>query len=527
MKNITLNFLFIISFTFNSNAQVSQEWLYEINSPGIIYGQGNAVVCDQNNNIYVGGTVSKSSTTWPTFIKMNSDGTAIFIDTLSLGNGGFSLTSLFYDNQSTVYATGQLSDSISTMFIAAYDTSGFRIWLHTYLTDDNEEILGVQISKSPNGNLYALGNTYDSLFKSHLYLIQSDLSGNPTWNSNDSGLNVISTFPKKFVIDQNEQIYCLANAQLNGSNNIDIILICYDQNGSVLWYHSINGPLDDDDFDHDINIDNSGNILISGYIQDTVPTNNCLIEKYDPMGNLLWSKIYNMLGSGKILIDQENNIYIDGTDSVFTNLFGISKLDSSGNLLYTRNFNLLNYWEILISDMKMDDSSNIYLTGNGFSLNSVYDFITYKLDTSLNEIWHVQYLDTNTLGESPTSLALDHNGSVYVTGMSNYDQVSTTSNLCLVKYNQGFTTDINNNPDDNVIIIYPNPAINSFTIKLNFEFKNASINIYDIVGQKIFSKNLHNQNEITLNAQNILSKGIYLVKIIDGKKEYNSKLIIE
>ncbi len=177
--------------------------------------------------------------------------------------------------------------------------------------------------------------------------------------------------------------------------------------------------------------------------------------------------------------------------------------------------------------MKMDDSSNIYLTGNGFSLNSVYDFITYKLDTSLNEIWHVQYLDTNTLGESPTSLALDHNGSVYVTGMSNYDQVSTTSNLCLVKYNQGFTTDINNNPDDNVIIIYPNPAINSFTIKLNFEFKNASINIYDIVGQKIFSKNLHNQNEITLNAQNILSKGIYLVKIIDGKKEYNSKLIIE
>ena len=111
--------------------------------------------------------------------------------------------------------------------------------------------------------------------------------------------------------------------------------------------------------------------------------------------------------------------------------------------------------------------------------------------------------------------------------MSNYDQVSTTSNLCLVKYNQGFTTDINNNPDDNVIIIYPNPAINSFTIKLNFEFKNASINIYDIVGQKIFSKNLHNQNEITLNAQNILSKGIYLVKIIDGKKEYNSKLIIE
>ena len=83
MKNQSLTLILFVFFTLNSFSQIQREWVYEINSPGIIYGQGTAVVCDQNNNIYVGGTVSKSSATWPTFIKMNSDGTSIYIDILS------------------------------------------------------------------------------------------------------------------------------------------------------------------------------------------------------------------------------------------------------------------------------------------------------------------------------------------------------------------------------------------------------------------------------------------------------------
>lgn len=121
MKNQSLTLILFVFFTHNSFSQVQREWIYEINSLDIIYGKGNAVVCDQNNNIYLGGTIKKSSTTWPIFIKMDADGNPSCIDILSLGNCCSSTTSLSYYNNATIYTSGQLSDSISTMFIAACD----------------------------------------------------------------------------------------------------------------------------------------------------------------------------------------------------------------------------------------------------------------------------------------------------------------------------------------------------------------------------------------------------------------------
>jgi hypothetical protein len=121
MKNQSLTLILFVFFILYSFSQVQRELVYEINSPGIIYGKGNAVVCDQNNNIYVVGTVRKSSTTWPIFIKMDADGNPLYIDILSLGNGGSSITSYLMITMRLFMLQANYRIQYPTMFIAAYD----------------------------------------------------------------------------------------------------------------------------------------------------------------------------------------------------------------------------------------------------------------------------------------------------------------------------------------------------------------------------------------------------------------------
>jgi hypothetical protein len=77
------------------------------------------------------------------------------------------------------------------------------------------------------------------------------------------------------------------------------------------------------------------------------------------------------------------------------------------------------------------------------------------------------------------------------------------------------------------IFIYPNPTSGRFTIK-NIELKmtKCKLEIYNVLGEKIYSKSNYDQqisNEIDISNS---PKGIYFVKIYDGEKFYSEKIMI-
>lgn len=72
------------------------------------------------------------------------------------------------------------------------------------------------------------------------------------------------------------------------------------------------------------------------------------------------------------------------------------------------------------------------------------------------------------------------------------------------------------------IIIYPNPAMDKFYIKDNF-FLNANAIIFNSQGQQILNKRI-DSDYIDISD---LSKGLYVVKIIDSEKSIITKLIKE
>ncbi|OFX24269.1 MAG: hypothetical protein A2033_17140 [Bacteroidetes bacterium GWA2_31_9] len=93
---------------------------------------------------------------------------------------------------------------------------------------------------------------------------------------------------------------------------------------------------------------------------------------------------------------------------------------------------------------------------------------------------------------------------------------------------ESLPTSINYLITDNSINIYPNPNNGKFLLYLeNFESKNYELQIFDITGQIIYSKNY--ENTVVL-AENIdiseFGSGVYLVKISDGNKVFHKNIVI-
>jgi hypothetical protein len=86
-------------------------------------------------------------------------------------------------------------------------------------------------------------------------------------------------------------------------------------------------------------------------------------------------------------------------------------------------------------------------------------------------------------------------------------------------------TKVEENPAGNKTInIYPNPSQGKFNINCYFDFK--TLEVQTILGEKIFH---FNYNKFGTNYEIDLSgypKGVYLVKVNNGIKIYNKKIVI-
>jgi hypothetical protein len=79
--------------------------------------------------------------------------------------------------------------------------------------------------------------------------------------------------------------------------------------------------------------------------------------------------------------------------------------------------------------------------------------------------------------------------------------------------------------DFNGFNMYPNPATDVLTIKLN-NITSANLSIYDIQGKLIKEHSISNEQNLELNILDLQS-GLYFVKLNTSTKEMVKKLIIE
>ena len=237
----------------------------------------------------------------------------------------------------------------------------------------------------------------------------------------------------------------------------------FSQNSSIEWAGKIGGNYNDGLLD--LHIDSSGNLLTTGYFQVNADLDfgtggytltgvsgfDAFVAKYNNDGNILWGvKFAGTLDSFgfRINSDSQGNVYSAGkffntidfnpgpgvynlTATVgpyaISDIY-ISKLDSNGNFVYAKKIGGLGVKDI--SDLKVDDLGNTYITGyfnkqtffsDSVSLipfvgqDTIYDTFIAKYDTDGNLIW-VKQIGSGSILQRSESLAIDSLGNLLVLG---------------------------------------------------------------------------------------------------------------
>jgi len=330
----------------------------------------------------------------------------------------------------------------------------------------------------------------------------------------------------------------------NGSG--DMFLHAVDNSGNFLWAKTVGGP--GDDIVRSISVSPTQSVFLTGYFTGTVD--------FDPSASV--SNVTSA-GSNDIFVHK----YCKATSSNTNISACYSYLSPSGN--YTWNSNGT-YQDTIANHEGCDSILTINLTLNGTttSTNNI-DACKFYVSPSGNYTWNTNgtYTDTIanfngcdsiitinlTLMQSDTTVTVtngvysvgqsgatyqwfDCNSASAISGATNQTYVPTVNGSygVLVTYNGCTDTtgcyvimDVGLEEHENIQIdVYPNPATYITTISSSNPI--LCIEIIDLTGKIVFTKNTNNSYQIPIDIDTIHS-GVYFIKITHSNGISTRRLI--
>ncbi len=201
-----------------------------------------------------------------------------------------------------------------------------------------------------------------------------------------------------------------------------------------LWTKFYDGPTNRSDIAYAVASDHDGNIYVTGTVFNiTARGIDCGTIKYNSSGDEQWVRLFNGPYSSDdrgrdIAVDDSGNVYVTGetANSPYYDCF-IIKYNSNGDSL----------WTAIRSQgegkrIKIDSHGFIYVAGYT-SINSLEDVLVIKYNSSGDKLWERTFDGSNFGPDYGRSLDVDTAGNVYVTGVVR----DTAGTIALFKYSPG------------------------------------------------------------------------------------------
>jgi hypothetical protein len=473
--------LFITKY--NSNGDVL--WAKKIESNSAASLDENSISIDKDNNLILGGT-------------------ATFVNNL--------YGDISFNSGNLILNFNNISPQDMRYFIAKFDTNGNILWAK----NNQGYSESISIETDDENNIYSIGS-----FKSSVVTFD-------TFSINNKGQN-------------------------------DLFITKYDKNGNVIWVKSYGGSTDD--LPKQIIRTNDGNFTIIGYFgsptitsQNTTLTNNgegwnLFILKIDSEGNIISAvnagtaeNNYNNF----LKIYRNDNFYLFGYFETPTITIGNTKLTKIGNadmyiakyntngiLSWAKNFGNIESTSV-INDITADSNGNIYLASDfssptitfgssTFTNNGIYTTLVLKLNNNGDFIWGKSTLgNIENKGNFPSSIILNYNNDLYLTGVYNSQKVSFDNNIisntdtrAKIYIASLLQTSLSNQEFyTKNVKLYPNPVNSFLNLKNDQTFIGNNYSIIDVTG-RIITKGIIN-NEIDRIDVDNLKNGLYFFNTSNG-----------
>ncbi len=166
-----------------------------------------------------------------------------------------------------------------------------------------------------------------------------------------------------------------------------------------------------------------------------------------PQVNQKWASVFNGTGNGTdnasaMVIDNSGNIYVTGESNTSdgSNDLIIIKYNSDGDTLWVRYYNGAANSRDVGRDITVDSDDNVYVTGESRETTDT-DVITLKYNSSGERQWAAIYNGAANGPDGGLAIAVDNSGNVCVTGFSDGDPntVFRQDDILTIKYSSGGT----------------------------------------------------------------------------------------
>ncbi|MBK9331096.1 MAG: SBBP repeat-containing protein [Ignavibacteria bacterium] len=473
-----------------------------------------SIVTDNYGNIYVIGSSGSNSNIDIVTIKYLPTGEQ---DWLRLYNGPGNNNDIAMgaklDSEGNIIVIGDSegTESGRDFVIIKYLSSGQKVWEKRYSSIGDNDDFPSSIAIDKLNNILVTGRGFQNFVtvKYNSFGVQQWISIYPTLNSDDIAYDI--------------EVDKLGNVYIAGEYSGDCITIKYDSTGIQQWVSLYNGSGNGSDFINSISLDSIGNLFVSGSsIENTSPFGGFLTIKYNQLGVQQWVRFYegtgNFFSVGKSMkVSKNGNIYVTGysTESGQGYNFTTIKYNTYGDTLWKASYH--NGSNDIAFAMDIDNSDNVYITGESDGNGTGDDYATVKYDSTGNQLWVMRYDYSGQFGDFANSIAVDYNGNVYVTGGSDRD-------ILTIKYSDltGLITINSEIPKDfSLSQNYPNPfnpkTVISYEIRITSD---AELKVFDVLGNEVAELVNEKQNAGSYSVEfdgSGFASGIYFYSlIIDG-----------
>lgn len=512
---------------------------------------GNAVTADTHGNVYITGWFRASSipvgnitlynedpsggTADMFIIKYDPNGNVLWAKSVGSndddkGNscivdpsGNVIVTGYFKGNSLNVEGTYyQHNGGSKDVFVVKYNSAGVCMGAKIIGGSGSEE--GFACSADGSGNVFVTGNfssitiTIDLVTltntgsSSGAFLLKLDSTLTAVWartassNSNDESRGCSSDIYGNTVITGvfTGSSITFGNTVLNNNGEEEIFLAKYDRDGNLFWAKKIGKSKADGT--NDCFLHNSGKILVVGYYNSSSLT----------LGNIDLDNSYQGIATSDVFIATTCNAGIFTDTQTACNSF--TWID--GNT-YTSNNNTASVNFPGASSNACDSMVVLDLILNTANASVTDNSPTLTADET-NAIY--RWLDCNNnyafmLGQTLQTFTATANGSYALEITQNMGCVDTSNCYNII------VTDISTEDSINWIKVYPNPTDSHIQLELGVDFKKVTIEIKNIMGQTVYSRNYTNLKNTLLELPE--EKGIYFIELTKEENWFASIKLIK
>jgi uncharacterized delta-60 repeat protein len=264
---------------------------------------------------------------------------------------------------------------------------------------------------------------YTILFLLSLIIVSNICFSQQVWVRNFNGSGSGDDKAYAITIDKFSNIYVTGYTTNIGTGS-DFCTIKYNSNGVQQWVKCYNGPGNGDDKAYAITVDNSSNVIVTGYSTGIGSHHDFTTIKYSSSGTQIWVQRYNEPGNGDdeahaLAVDDSGNVYVTGFIArVVTDWYTIKYRSSDGQYLWGITYDGEGHGEDKAYAIAVDRDGGIYVTGYSAGLNNFSDYTTIRYNLNGVQQWVSKYNGTGSGDDKAYAITIDRSGYIYVTGWS-------------------------------------------------------------------------------------------------------------